>query len=307
MTENKRHVALMCSYKFEDANLLLELLKLNFKNPPYIHFFCNLNKTSFDAHKNILNFDLIDKFYYVPDPQCSPQNHDFQSAKRNQPLKIFAEVTAALHAHDAQQFALLESDNYPLSEDRFNACFDKISADDIDVLANKITNFNDIDLSNITSIKHLDVLKGIRDTNQMRKMPAGYIATGSIFMKSHCLMSVATYIKQHLHSLLDGRKNYEGCLGVIFNELGLRRKNCSDYFCCGYPDFAEVDPALHISHQHNIFALKDELISRNMTRGTWVQRVINDTSYVRNVDGVHIKRDESIVLNYDAMKICDVD
>src|SRR5271157_3486507 len=86
-----KNIVIATSYKFEEANLLLEILKLNFKGPFKTHVFCNLNEDGWKKWGHILDTSLIDELHRVHDDLCHPSNVS-RDTKRRQPLQMFCQI-----------------------------------------------------------------------------------------------------------------------------------------------------------------------------------------------------------------------
>lgn len=279
------NVAVAVSYKFEDVNLLLEILKLNFKEPPIIHVFCNASPSVFTQCGGMLNMTLIDHFYHIPDVGCYPDNPS-RDTKRQQPLDMFRYITSHL-AGLKEDFVFLEGDCYPLSEKEFYEPFEGLSS--VDCMAN-FFDFALVDITKHSNQEHIDVLA--TTISQIHKMPYGYIYPGGMYFTHEAAGKIATCIKDYRSFLLDGTKNFEGCLGVVFASTKITRKNYSNVFCYTYPKTNQLDPFTQIIHQHNIFNLRDEFLARGIDKGRWVQRVLNESSYKRIVDGLTITKSD---------------
>lgn len=276
----KPHIGIVCSYKFEDLNVLLEILKLNFKRECHITVQCNLNNDLFQKIKNVIEFDLIDNFIHKPEPLCVPSNTD-RDTKRRQPLEMFEEITRTLSPDHHSIF--LEGDFFPFREDLFYGQLERL--DTCDVIANRF-DFSD-DTSNFSSENKMAVADAL---SHMHKMPKGYIHPSLMYFSKGVPSRLSNYIKQAKSQLLDGKKNFEGCLGVIYDALKLNRVDYGRNFCLTYPDFKVIDPVLHVTHQHNILNMQDAFFKYKIENGIWVNYVRNGTCFSRAVDGHFFKR-----------------
>ena len=274
------HIAISCSYKFEDLNVLLEVLKLNFKNECHITVICNLNSDLFQKCKHIIEFDLIDSFIHMPELLCLPSNTS-RDTKRRQPLEMFERLMGELpQEHD---FVFLEGDYYPLREDVFYAQLEKLNS--LDIVANRFV-FTD-DTTNLSQ-ENAEVVRVA--LSQMHKMPKGYIHPSLMYFAKGVPAKMSNYIKEAKPQLLDGTKNFEGCLGIIFDGLNLSRENYGRFFPITYPDLKRIDPVLHTTHQHNILNMQDVFHEYEIKNGTWVNRVRSGESFSRIADGLLIER-----------------
>ena len=90
--EEKTHIAITCSWRFECLNVLLDILKLNSKSNIITHVFCNLNNETFERFKSEINYDNVDFFHHLPDLNCNMNvNHKIET-RRRQPLDFFINV-----------------------------------------------------------------------------------------------------------------------------------------------------------------------------------------------------------------------
>jgi len=272
------HVVIACSYKFEDVNLLLEVLKLNFQNPPYVHVFCNLNTKDFKTYSDILNFDLIDDFHHIPEEKCFVGNND-RDTKRRQPLDMFQKISQYMSSI-GKNFAFLEGDNYPLVENSFYGPL--VGMGENDVFAN-LFYFNNVDLTKISRSDHIEVIK--ISASQMHKMPEGFILPAPMYIGHKAAEKISKFITENYELLLDGKKNFEGCLGVIFKQTGVNRKNVSDYFCYSYPVLNQIDPVSYVIHHHNILNLRNLFVEYGITKGSTFKLISENDSYKKRVEG----------------------
>ena len=283
------HIAISCSYKFEDLNVLLEILKLNFKSECHITVICNLNKELFQKWKHIIEFDLIDMFFHAPEPQCFPQNTT-RDTKRRQPLEMFERLMGRLPEEFDHIF--LEGDYYPLREDVFYAQLEKLGS--LDIVANRFV-FTD-DTTNFSEENAEAVSTAL---SQMHKMPKGYIHPSLMYFAKGIPTKMSNFIKEAKPQLLDGTKNFEGCLGIIFDGLNLTRENYGRFFPITYPDLKRIDPVLHTTHQHNILNMQDVFHEYEIKNGVWVNRVRSGESFSRAIDNLLIKRNVDTLVYSD--------
>jgi len=275
------HVVIACSYKFEDVNLLLEVLKLNFRKPPIVHVFCNLNSKDFDRHSKLLNYDLIDDFHHIPEEKCYVGNSD-RDTKRRQPLEMFQKITSYMSSIKCN-FAFLEGDNYPLVEDSFYGPLEILKDDE--VCAN-LFHFDKVDTSNFSRKDHVDVIK--ISASQTHKMPEGFILPANMYIGHEASGKITDLIQENYSTLLDGKKNFEGCLGVIYKNTGVKRKNVSDYFCYSYPVLNQIDPVSSVLHHHNILNLKNLFKQYGIKRGNYVDFISNNNFYRKKIEEIDL-------------------
>lgn len=278
------HVAIVSSYKYEDLNLLLEILKLNFKDSVTTHVFTNACEAIYARCSDVIRRDLIDSFHWVPDEGCYPGNPS-RDTKRKQPLDMFRKVLSSLR-DIPEGFCFLEGDCFPLSEQDFLRPFSRLS--DVDIVANGF-DFSKVDPESFDNEEHREVMR--TTVPQSHKMPDGYIYPGGMYLTPCAADESLDVINSCYHELIDGKRNFEGMLGTVFTRAKLRRENVSDVFCYTYPKTNQLDPVSKIIHHHNVMNLRDSFRENGISEGMWVKRVLNDDAYTRHVDGVEIRRD----------------
>lgn len=276
-----KHVAIACSYKFEDLNLLLEVLKLNFENPPIIHVFCNFNSKDFEKHTKIINYSLIDDFHHIPDDKCYVANTD-RDTKRRQPLRMFQKVVRYMSSIE-KNFVFLEGDNFPLIEKSFYEPLQNLKQNEF--IAN-LFHFDKVNTSNFTRKDHVEVID--ISASQMNKMPFGYILPSPMYIGYTAAKKMADYIDASYPTLLDGKKNFEGCLGTICANTDIERTNVSDYFCFSYPKLNQIDPVSYVLHHHNILNLKNIFREYGIYKGETVKLIFENNQYHKKVENIDL-------------------
>lgn len=278
-------IAIGCSYRFEELNILGEILKLNFTRAWETHCFCNLNADEFRRYCRLIEFHNIDCFHHVPDDGCSPRNTALNEAKRRQPMMLF--LKAVLFFGEQQRdFMWVEGDFIPFDQARIAEPFAWLS--EYDVVANHF-DFSRSLSPVIENPEHLAQWSAGRA--QIGKMPYGYVLPSPLYISGRAARKIAGFISDNLAMLGDGARNHEGNLGLIFASLGLRRRNFSPYFCSSYPYLREVDPDLMFFHPHNLFAAANWLKERGITRGRWLERIVRTKFYFRPVTWRLVTRD----------------
>ncbi len=272
-----RSIAIGCSYRFEELNVLCEILKLNFKGPWETHAFCNLNVTEFRKYGRFVAFENIDCFHHVPDEACSPRNVALNEAKRRQPLALFLSAVDYFARH-GQDFVWVEGDFVPFDNERIREPFEWLS--EWDVVANYFDFRRDLASDTASDASHAHWQSG---RTQSAKMPHGYVLPTPIYLSGRAAPRIADFIRTHLAMLTDGSRNHEGNLALIFDQLGLKRRNFSAYFCVSYPYLRDVDPQLMFFHPHNLFAPARWLKERGITRGPWLEKIMTRTRYFRPI------------------------
>lgn len=282
------HVAISSSWKLEDLNVLLEILKLNFKGPITTHVFLNMNTETAQKCGYVLRRDLVDFLEWVPDFRCDPQNTS-RDTKRRQPLDQLVRLLEVMK-RTQENFVFLEGDCFPLSEKHFLEPFMRLN--EVDLVANRF-DFSNIDLGSLANAEHLEVMK--TTVSQVHKMPDGYVYPGGMYFSNLAAEKLFGTIKNLYPMLLDGKRNFEGMIATALKESCLSCENVSDVFCYTYPKTNQLDPVTQIIHQHNIMNLRDSFIERGISQGQWVNKILNENSYVRLADNVEIKRNEIVI------------
>jgi hypothetical protein len=131
--------------------------------------------------------------------------------------------------------------------------------------------------------------------SQVHKMPDGYVYPGGMYFSNLAAEKLLGTIKNLYPMLLDGKRNFEGMIATALKESCLSYENVSDVFCYTYPKTNQLDPVSQIIHQHNIMNLRDSFIERGISQGEWVNKILNENSYVRLADNVEIKRNEFVI------------
>ena len=128
------NVAISVSWRVECLNVLLDILKNNFKNDYRTIVYCNLAETETEVLKKI-DMSLVDDFIHVPDPGCSFEAqkqmgpHKKTYAKRIQPAVLWSTIMDSLEKKNLEKFIYTECDFYPLDEDVYVSHFKKINSD----------------------------------------------------------------------------------------------------------------------------------------------------------------------------------
>lgn len=279
------HVAISASWKIEDLNLLLEILKLNFKGPITTHVFLNTSVLTAQKCGFALRRDLVDHLVWVPDAGCYPGNKS-RDTKRRQPLDLFLKLMYIMRDY-REGFVFLEGDCFPLSEKHFLEPFKRLES--VDMVANRF-DFTRVDPSQYENIEHREVLETTK--SQTHKMPDGYVYPGGMYFSSAAADELVDAIKGLYGELLNGQRNFEGMLGTAVKHSQVSCENLSDVFCYTYPRTNQLDPVTRIIHQHNIMNLRDVFLEYGISEGEWVNKVLKEDSYVRAADDEKISRND---------------
>lgn len=278
-----KNVVITTSYRFEETNLLLEILKLNFKSPIKTHVFCNLNESGWNEWGHLLDFSLIDEFHHVPDHDCHPTNTT-RDSKRRQPLQMFCQVVA--HFGRLQEnFVYLEGDCYPLDEKQFLGPFEGLQSHE--AIINHF-NFSTVHPKNFERPLHRQMLELAK--SQIHKMPDGYVYPGTMYISGQGAQKLFKYIMANTAELLDGKKNFEGCLGMAFTRSGITHTQMSNTFCFVVEKGpSQIDPVTSVVHQDRMFDLRESFIQHGISQGKWVETALKETSFTRATTGFVVK------------------
>ena len=284
-----KNVAISFSFKAEDLNVLLEILKLNFENPPNVSVFCNASAETFELIKDVIEYDLIDNFYHVPDENCSPKN-TARETKRRQPLDLFKLVLKEFSRRQ-ESFCFLEGDCFPLSEDHFFEPFKRLVS--ADVIAKKF-DFTKVKAEDFSDENHSEIIR--QTILNAKKMPDGYVYPGGMYFSSDSSSKILSQLEQHYDEMLDGKRNFEGMLGTLFVRAGINCQKLNDVFCFTYPFTNQICPHTFLIHQHNIMNLKDIFEVCEIKNGKWVNYVQNETFFAPcAANHIKVARNEIVV------------
>jgi len=289
-----KNVAISFSYKVEDLNVLLEILKLNFENPPKVFVFCNANNETFNLIASSFENELIDHFFHFPDENCFPSNTE-RETKRKQPLDLFKKI---LEEFDQRQeaFCFLEGDCFPLSEDHFFEPFDRLK--NVNIVAKKF-DFTQIKIEDFSDQDDVEALK--QAISNSDKMPNGYIYPGGMYFSSDSSTKILSQLNKDYDEMLDGRRNFEGMLGTLFKRSNLSFEKLNDVFCYTFPNTNQLCSKSFLIHQHNIMNLKDIFAIFEIKKGKGVNYIQNETFFVpKAASYVKIERNEI------AVKLCNL-
>lgn len=247
------NVAVVCTWRFEELNVLLEILKQNFKHVYNVNAFCNL--ADVDPFLDVIEFRLIDRFIWLRDDQCGKVITKSES-RRRQPLDMFVNALKTMLSSKIDKWIITECDVFPLDEDSFS--------------------------SHIHIMRDGEV-KGrfIRMSND--KVPDGYMSPAPIyFSRDGAEKFVGILVKNRERYLADNRA-FEGMLGhaasIMIADGSLTM--ISDHFISNYVEDSNLEPVTMTTHQHNPFRLVPDFLKRNITEGLFIKSLLNGTPLVR--------------------------
>ena len=279
-----KNIAIATSYRFECVNVLLEILKLNFKEQVKTHVFCNLNEKCWNRFGSSLEHDLIDVLHRIPDDQCYPGNTS-RDTKRRQPLLMFSEIVRYF-SKIKEDFVSLEGDCYPLDEGKFLSQFERL--DKKDAIVNHF-DFQHESNKNFSNVIHQKIIKSA--VTHVHKMPDGYVSPLAMYITFDGAQKLCEYIDKNKDYLFDGNKNFEGCLGIMFTRSGITYSSLSNVFAYIDIDLPnQIDPVSSVVHDPCVFELGDKLVENNMTHGKSIKTIIEKTLFACCITGEPIQQ-----------------
>ena len=259
-TKSSVNIAILVSWRFECLNVLLDILKSNFKEKYITHVFCNLNKEEYEIYQDELDHSNIDFLHLIHDEQCRSGVHSYggfkQESKRRQPLDAFINIMSIMSQKEIQ-FIYTECDLFPIDEKSYLSNFKKLNKDKNEALARQIPVFNS-------------------------KMPYGYGCPSPVYVTSEAAKTIAQTLYDHRNAYLGGGSiSFEGMLGHAF-------KYASEIPDCSIDSFSEFHtgnktydhnlcPETMSTHQHNVFNLANSFRQNNIVEGKWIKRVLDDS------------------------------
>jgi hypothetical protein len=267
MKSNKSHVAIFFSYRFECLNVLLDILKNNFKSEVITHVFCNLSKESFNKYKEHIDSSLIDNFYHIDDPNCNENHspaygHKFE-CKRRQPVDAFIKILSAMSSiENVDKFIYTECDIFPIDELKYFKQLDNLSIGDF--RSRFIPEYNS-------------------------KLPYGYCSPSPIYFSKKAAYATCEIFKKLKNQYHNRGMSFEGMLGHVTHES----KQHSDFSFYSFSDYHtgnnvpdhNLEPISLTTHQHNVLNLEGILKENKLEKGMWIKNIISKDEWVMAWEG----------------------
>jgi len=269
----KIDIALTVTHRFECLNVLLDILKNNFKNEYVTHVFCNLNENDFASYKNKIDFTLIDHFHHIPDDAFMKQNtyeseKSREKYKRIQPLKLIKKTFLAMSCKDVEKFIYTECDCFPLIEDKYISYFYEAS-----------------DEALIAAHTH----------KKSPKSPNGFILPSPIYLTKKHASLISNAI---VEPILPNSCNFEGRLMTAIKMSNTLIKQIDENFPNNSFSNRNLFNATESTHQHNILNLRNSFIEFGIDNGKWINQVLNDDRIHESHSGVDMEFDHSFRLEH---------
>lgn len=266
MNTDESMIAIVVTARFDCLNVLLDVLKNNFKRSIKTHVFCNLSNNDIAAAQSSIDMSLVDEFYhfaddcfisgpwstYIDRPGPGAANSNRAKFKREQPMRLLKNVFDVMSAkNDHDRFIYTECDVFPLDESAYMSHLDVMSAS----IHAYIT----------------DMKSG--------KTPHGMIVPSPIYIKSHAARLISNAIAEPIN----GNKHaFEGMLMSLINQLGIDTMSISKSFANNIAFNVNRMRETETTHQHDIMNLKLVFESCGITNGDWVKNVIDHGSTTFN-------------------------
>lgn len=262
------------THRFECLNVLLDIFKNNFKKEYIIHVFCNLNENNLEQYKEKLDFSLIDYFHHFPD-DCSMKQNTYESEKsrekykRVQPLRLIKNVFSTMSLKDdVEKFIYTECDGYPLVEDKYTDHLNSVSEDSLLVAYTKKSNI---------------------------KAPDGFIFPSPIYLTKTHAQKIANAI---VEPILPNSRCFEGRLMTAFKLANVPLKQIDENFPNASIIHKNIFRATESTHQHNILNLKNIFKQHNITKGKWVNQVLDNEKIFEIHSNSYMEFDPLFELTY---------
>jgi len=262
------HIALSVTWRFEELNTLLEIVKLNFKKDYCVHVFCNLCHEDFNNIKGTIQSRLIDEFIHYPDKLSTKTNTAKQDCKRRQPLILLTQVLNYMQKFDS--FIYSECDVFPLSEDHYTNELYKVKGDEI-------------------SVRYADI--------KNPKVPAGYICPAPMYLTGLGARYLSIALEKYRKKYLAEGFALEGMLAHATLNSDVTMEIYSSFFESNQCADKNLEPVTKTTHQHNIFNLRAEFLKRNITKGSMVKQIIEEHTLNRAWNNATISFDSDFVLH----------
>ena len=222
-------------------------------------------------HQQDINFNLIDHFYHLPDSRCVKTNTSRNSkieVKRRQPMAFFIKILQTLsQIPSMDKFIYSECDFFPLDEEKY------------------LTPLSFIEEGYDLSVRATPHLKNT-------KIPHGYMSMSPLYFKNgENINGLTTLLIQEFPTYL----KQERVMEYMINDAVRRTQRFKIYgkhFISNFDSRNNLDPTTMTTHQDHILNLRNEFRRRGITKGTFVNKILNNLS-------ITYKWDEKNLL-YDA-------
>ncbi|MEM9296790.1 MAG: hypothetical protein AAGA64_00255 [Bacteroidota bacterium] len=299
------NISISSSWKIEELNLQLEILKENFKTPVQTHFFCNVMHGVFEDLMPHIEWKHIDHFYWHPDEGCGgPQEGSMDKInRRSRLIRLFASNIKAMGSL-GQNFILIEGDTFPVDEEKFYNSFELLR--EYEIVANLIY-FEKANPEQANTQEECDQLTAAK--SQVFKMPEGFLLPAPVFMRHDTGVKLGNWMLENRDSCVKDGMNLEGAIAAGIKALNLRQINYSKVFTYAHPRFRQMDPATSVIHQHNMMNMAEVFVRQNITKGVWVNKVIRGKKIKRLHNGEIIKpnEDKPMICSLDLTKLGGID
>lgn len=269
------HVAIVFTHRVECLNLLLDILKNNFKNKYIAHVFCNLSDDSLKLAQDKIDHSLIDFFHHFPDDCFIPQDtysskERSDKHKRIQPFNLFRKVMSCMSEKDVEKFIYTECDVFPVIEKNYIEFLDRGPDEAL-------------------------YCYHTREWNE--KSSAGFVIPSPIYMtKNHAKKLSEAVITNNLASSKE--LSHEAKLMFLFNlsqikiyQIGEKIPN-NNFFDRNRTKETET------THQHNIMNLDSLLRETGINMGKWVNQVLENEKIQEFSTNDHLVKDPNFKINY---------
>ena len=253
MSDKPINIVLSVSHRFDCLNIFLDILKNNFKKRYVTHVFCNLEEKTFEKNCNLIDFDLIDCLYKVPDPDCGLRQKSKLENRRRQPLDFFVKILELIYKDtNVDEFIYSECDQFPLNEKKYILPLSALQENEV-------------------KGRYIDI--------KNPKMPSGYLSPCPLYIEKKACPALIENFKMNRSAYLSQSIAFEGMVAnsIAHNQF-IKFHSISNHFISNYDYDKNFEPISATTHQHNIFNLRGEFCKRKINNGKWVKQVLEKTS-----------------------------
>lgn len=270
----KINIAIVFTQRLECLNVLLDVLKNNFRKDYVTHVFCNLGQQDFESHKNFIDFSLIDYFHHFPD-NCSLDQKTYESSvnrekyKRIQPMTLFQNAMNVMSNKKIESFVYTECDVFPLDEEKYTIYLEK-------------------------SLLDKSLYCYYSDKARSTKTPRGMIVPSPLYMTR----DIANTFFQGRSLSYSNMLSFEGRLMLLAEETKIPLKHINYYFPNNIEFSKNRTKETETTHQHNVFNLRKTFLERGITKGKWIEKIMSDDSMEEFCSHTKMCYDENFRLSY---------
>lgn len=267
------NVAISFTWRVEELNVLLDVLKNNFKEDITTYVFCNLAESEVSKISQHVDMALVNHFHLLSDPHCIKSNTNKQDCKRRQPLHMFIKILRHMAQVSSVPFIYTEGDVFPFNEEAYLKEFYITENDTLRIRKHNVTN---------------------------PKVPHGYVSPSPMYIGAHAANILADKMMKDQKFYLRSRLSFEGMISAALKHLSsektIRVESFSNHFRSNHEADKNIEPVTMTSHQHNPFNARNIFESCGFIKGKWITRVLNEDSIERVWNGEKLTFDPTFKL-----------